>query len=83
MKRSFGSKELCRCLKHLGFRLQSSRGTSHVKFKIPPGRKIPVGTRPFIIVQMGRKSYDKHSSTRYLRQIKDLGFSEEEVKLTC
>jgi len=80
MKLSFGSKELCRCLEKLGFQCQAQKDTSHVKYKSPHNIKILPGEKSFIPVQLGRKHYDKHSSTRYLRQIKQFGFTDEEIK---
>lgn len=80
MKLSFGSRELCKCLECLGFRQQPQKATNHVKYEAPSNKKVPPGVRPFIIVILGRKSYDPHTRTRYLRQIKNLGFSEKEIR---
>jgi len=77
--KSFGSKELCKCLENLGFQRQPQKATSHIKYKIPSGKKIPCKWKPFIVVQLGRKNYDNHSSTRYMRQIINLGFDINEI----
>ncbi|MBI5452159.1 hypothetical protein HY945_01740 [Candidatus Gottesmanbacteria bacterium] len=80
MKFTFGSKELVRCLFNLGFTPRKQLGTSHQKF-IPPYKKIPYNPsqRSFMIVQQGQKEYDPHARTRYIRQIMNFGFSEEEI----
>mgnify|MGYP001562903886 FL=1 len=57
---------------------QKRVGSSHLKYKLT-GKKIPAGTRPFIIVIEGRKIYDPHTASSYVRQIKNLGFTEEEI----
>ncbi len=78
MKSLFGSKELEKCLTELGFIPQRRVGSSHLKYKIT-GKKIPAGIRPFIIIIEGRKVYDPHTASSYIRQIKNLGFTEEEI----
>ncbi len=77
--KSFGSKELCGCLKTLKFNPGSQNKTSHVKYKIPPNKKCPPGVRPFIMVQLGRKSYHPHARSRYISQIKRFGFTKKEI----
>lgn len=78
MNFSFGSRELCKCLENLNFQKQSQKATDHVKFKFSKSNY--KDNRAYITVQLGRKSFDKHSSTRYLRQIKNFGFTEAEIK---
>ncbi len=78
MKQSFGSKELSKCLTKLGLEPQRGIGSSHTKYKLK-SKKVPVGMRPFIIVIEGRKTYDPHTASSYLRQIRNLGFSAEEI----
>jgi len=80
-KVSFGTKKLIKCLVKLGFREQYPHA-SHQKFMAPLDQTIPKGKRPFIIVILGRKQFDKHSTTRYIGQICDLGFDKEMV-LKC
>lgn len=80
MRFTFGSKELIRCLLNLGFLPKKQLGTSHQKF-IPP-KEMTVrnpGQRSFIIVQTGQKEYDPHARTRYIRQIMNFGFKDEEI----
>ncbi len=78
MKIAFGSKELCKCLIKLGFKEKPQKATSHQKFhsaKVPP-----VGVHPFITVILGRKSYDPTTRSRYITQIKRLGFTKKEIE---
>jgi len=77
--KSFGSRKLCKCLKSLGLSPAPQKGTSHIKYKISPNKKLPSGIRPFIIVQIGKKSYHSHARSRYISQIKRLGFSKKEI----
>ena len=77
--KSFGSKELVKCLDKLGFKAKSQNATSHLKFSAPDGCQINIGDRDFIIVQMNRKEFDPHARTRYVAQIKKFGFSENEI----
>jgi hypothetical protein len=46
---------------------------------MPKGRPYPVGERPFMIVQLGKKGFDKHSASRYIGELKKKGFSREEI----
>lgn len=80
MRFTFGSRELIRCLINLGFLPKKQFGTSHQKY-IPPKEKSVsnAGQRSFIIVQTGQKEYDPHARTRYIRQIMNFGFKEEEI----
>jgi len=77
---AYGSKELERCLLHLGFTPLKQHGTSHQKF-IPPKEKAihSPGQRSFIVIQLGQKEYDPHARTRYIRQIFNFGFTQEEI----
>lgn len=77
--RLFGSNDLCKCLKRLGFTCQFQNGTSHVKYKIPPNIKTPSGIHPFIIVILGKKSYDRNTCSSYISQLKRLGINKESV----
>ena len=76
-RKNFGSKQLCKCLKKLEFTENRRKGSSHVKYST--NKKVETGARPFIVVIMGRKTYDPRTSRSYIRQIKNLGFSEEEI----
>lgn len=77
--KSYGSKELIKCLEKLGFKPNSQNATSHLKFSAPDGVKINVGDRDFIMVQTNRREFDPHARTRYIAQIKKFGFSENEI----
>ena len=77
MRSSFGSNELIKCLRCLGFTKQRSTGSSHEKYSSP--NAVAKGTRPFIMVILGRKIYDNHTRTSYLRQIRNLGFTTEKI----
>ena len=76
---SFGSTELCKCLERLGFIRLPQKATSHIKFKPPQGKSLPTGQKNFIMIQLQRKNYDKHSTRRYIRQIQNFGFTEKEI----
>lgn len=76
MTKSFGSKELQKCLNKLGF-VPKGIKSSHIKYYHTESR---VGSKPFIIVQLGKKTYGKNASNRYLSQIKRFGFTKEEIE---
>ena len=76
---SFGSKELCRCLLSLGFTQKPQTATDHIKYKPPSWVKLNPGDRSYIMVQMGRKIFDPHSSTRYIRQIMNFGIEKNKI----
>jgi len=76
--KSFGSKDLIICLHKLGFRKNKQHGTSHLK--LSSQNPVPAGTRPFIIVILNKKIYDPHTQRSYLRQIKNLGYTQEEIE---
>lgn len=82
MKRLFGSVDLLHCLSRLGFTPLRQKSTSHVKFMPPKNHVVPKGVRPFMIVQLNRKQYDKHSCSRYVSEIALMGFNRKEV-LQC
>lgn len=75
----FGSKELCKWLDKLGFTENKQKGSSHLKYSAPKNLEIPKGIRPFIIVILGRKKYDPHTCSSYIRQIAALGISKEKI----
>lgn len=79
MNNSFGSSGLVRCLEKLCFLPQPNNGSSHVKYRVPEGTNITAGTRPFIIVIMGRKQYDPHTASSYVTQITRLGFTKKQI----
>lgn len=76
MNRSFGSKELQKCLEKLGF---APRGveSSHLKYYHERGRS---GSKPFMIVQLGKKTYGRNAANRYITQIKQFGFTRKEIE---
>jgi len=76
---SFGSHQLCECLEQLGFKPLLQKATSHVKYKPPVGIDPVHGQRPFIMVQLGFKTYDQNACSRYISQIKSFGFNREEI----
>ena len=79
----FGSKDLLNCVIGLGFTLHRKQtGTSHIKYDCPKGIKTEAGFRPFIMIQMGHKVYDKNACSRYLGELKKFGFTEEKI-LSC
>ncbi len=79
MSNSFGAKQLIECLKCLGF-IYKSTAASHQKY-VPPSTWIPIlGVRPFMMVQMGKKTYVPNSASRYISELKKMGFSEAKIK---
>lgn len=77
--KSFGSKELERCVQKLGFTYDSISSSHHAKYNPPRGTKTQIGDYPFFQFQLGRKSYDPHSVNRYISQLKRFGFTREEI----
>lgn len=75
----FGSKELLKCLKCLGFAPRPKIASAHVKFDPPKEKKENKTDYPFIMVQLGRKTYDKNACARYITQIKRFGFTKKEI----
>lgn len=65
--KSFGSKELKKCLEALGFTYHSISSSHHAKYYPPPGVK--GADYPFFVFQLGIKSYPKHSANRYITQL--------------
>ena len=78
-KYNFGSKELCKFLTNLKFIPNKVGGTSHQKYNLPKNMSYPSGLRPFVIVILGRKQYDPHTSSSYVRQLKNLGITDKEL----
>lgn len=78
--KAFGSKDLEKCVKKLGFVFDSISSSHHAKYIPPSGRDPLPGVRPFFIIQLGRRSYDSYSANRYLTELKHLGFSKEEIE---
>lgn len=77
--RSFGSKELENCVKKLGFTFKNIQA-SHIKYLPPPRQDASAEARPYFVFQLGKKSYDKNAASRYITQLKRLGFSKEEIE---
>ena len=80
MNASFGSKDLVACLLCLGFSVKKSTGSSHIKYS--SNRPCKIGQRSFIEVILNRKVFDKHTKSSYLRQIRNLGYTLDEMN-TC
>ncbi len=79
-KYNFGSRDLCKFLTSRKFVSNKVNGSSHQKYNLPKNVQCPSGFRPFIIVTLGRKQYDPHTSSSYIRQLKNLGITDEELK---
>lgn len=77
--KSFGSQELERCIKKLGFTLKNVQ-SSHAKYSPPQSRETSPGARPYFVLQLGKKTYDMNGANRYITQLKRLGFSKEEIE---
>lgn len=78
--KGYGSKELERCVKSLGFTFDSISSNHHAKYNLPAGRTVIVGYYPFFQFQLKRKTYDKNAQHRYITQLKRLGFTKEEIE---
>lgn len=76
--KSFGSKELIKCLKNLGFKQQPQVGSRHLKFSSP--KKVEVGKRPFIIVLQGKKEFDPVTQKKIIKQIELLGYTKKDIE---
>ena len=79
MKKLFGSMNLCHCLIRLGFSYDKQHGTSHVKFFPPANHFVPKRIRPFIIIQLNKKQFDRHTCGRYITEIVLMGFNRKKV----
>ncbi len=75
--KSFGSKELIKCLVKLKFTPEPQVGSRHRKYTSP--NKVEKGSRPFFIVIQGRKEYDRVTQKKIINQVKKLGFSEDQI----
>lgn len=78
--KAYGSSELEKCVKKLGFTFDSISSSHHAKYIPPTGRDPLPGIRPFFTFQLGRKTYDPNSANRYITQLKHLGFTKEEIE---
>lgn len=76
MSKSFGSRNLQKCLKKLGF-IQKGIKSSHVKYFHKDGK---IGSKPFMVVQLGKKTYGKNAGNRYISQLKKFGFTKKEIE---
>ena len=79
MSKLFGSADLCHCLMKLGFQASKQSSSSHIKFFPPSIHKIPIGIRPFMIVQINKKQFDKHTCSRYIIELVRMGFERKEI----
>lgn len=79
MSKSFGSKELVKCVEEFGFKYHSANA-HHVKYYPPSGKVPPGGIRPFYMIQLGRKTYDPVSAARYISELKKFGYTKEEIE---
>mgnify|MGYP001301508003 CR=1 FL=1 len=78
MAKIFGSKELINCVENLDCKYNSSK-SSHIKYNLPEGHKLPKGERPFYIIQVSRKTYAKHICNRYITELKMKGFTKKQI----
>lgn len=77
MNYRFGSAELIKCLMSLGFTQKPQVGSRHLKYSSP--RPVKKGQRSFVIVLQNKNSYDPITCKSVIKEIKLLGFSEEEI----
>ena len=75
--KSFGSKELIRCLFHLGFSQQPQVGSRHLKFKCP--KQHIAGERPVVEVLQGKSEFDRVTQNKIIGTIKKHSFSLQEI----
>lgn len=78
--KSFGSRELKQFCKKFSFRFDSMSSSHHAKYYPPKSRQTSNPKRPFFQFQLGRKTYDRHSANRYISQLKQFGFTKEEIE---
>ena len=79
--KNFGTKDLCKCLENLGFVFAEQQTSSHhYKYNAPKKHVVLKGLRPFIMVQIGQKAFRPNSCSRYITEIKHLGFTKEEIE---
>lgn len=79
MSKAFDSKELIKCVEKFGFTFNSSN-SHHSKCYPPLGKLPPSGIRPFYMIQLGRKTYDPVSASRYISELKKFGYTKEEIE---
>ena len=78
--KSFGSKDLEEFVRKFKFTFHSISSSHHAKYYPSKNRISTDPSRPFFQFQLGRKSYDPHSASRYVSQLKRLGFTKEEIE---
>lgn len=74
---TFGSSRLKKCLIALGFKQEPQVGSRHLKYSTP--RPVQKGQRPFMIILQNKKTYDPITCKNIIKELKILGFSEEEI----
>lgn len=77
-KRLFGSIEFYQCVVDLGCKVDRC-SSSHILFNLPLNHKLPLGERPYITIQMGKKQFDKHECNRYITQLVRKGFDRAKI----
>ena len=77
--KSFGSRELIKCVEKLGFEYKR-QSSSHLIYHPPRGSKSMTISKNILPIQIGRKTYDKNAQSRYVSQIKSFGFTKEEIE---
>ena len=78
MRIIFDSKDFTRCLLNLGF-VFYSQSSSHEKYNAPTGYPKDKGLRPFMIIQSAKSDYCKHSCSRYISELKAMGFTQDQI----
>ena len=77
--KSFGSRELIKCVEKLGFSFKR-QSSSHLIYHPPQGRKSTTINKNIFPIQVGRKTYDKNAQSRYVGQLKSFGFTKKEIE---
>ena len=76
--KSFGSKELIRCLIDLGFIQQRKIASRHLKFKCP--KKHSAGERSFIEVLQGKSEFDPITQKKIVNNLLKHGFTKDQIE---
>lgn len=76
--KSFGSRELVRCLNRLKYKASPQVGSRHRKYKPPQISKND--PRPFILIMQGKNNIDPVHQKKYINKIKSHGFTEHEIE---
>lgn len=80
MSNLFGSRELLKFAKKNKMIVAPNAGTSHKKFIINNPDVSFKGQRTFLTIILNKKEYDKSTCSSYRRQLRELGFSKQDIE---